>query len=214
MLQIRWHGHSCFELTDSQTTVITDPHDGDSLNLPPPPTTADAVTISHDHQDHISGANQYTCPVLTEPIDKTIGTARLRGVECWHDDQRGRRQGPNIAWNIILNGIQVTHLGDLGHFLKAAQMFQIGTPEILMINTGADTALAEDNIALLSPKIIIPMHYYTPGIDFPFYHLKTILDFTEGKDNVEHVGNIHTYTRKDIPYRPVIHIYEAPRKQK
>ena len=93
-------------------------------------------------------------------------------------------------------------------------MFQIGTPEILMVNTGADTALAEDNIALLSPKIIIPMHYYTPGIDFPFYHLKTILDFTEGKDNVEHVGNIHTYTRKDIPYRPVIHIYEAPRKQK
>ncbi len=214
MLQIRWHGHSCFELTDSQTTVITDPHDGDSLNLPPPPKTADAVTISHDHQDHISGANKYTCPILKEPIQETIGTARLKGVECWHDDQRGKRLGPNIVWNIILNGIQITHLGDLGHYLKTTQMSQIGSPEILIVNTGTDTVLADNNIALLSPRVIIPMHYHTPGIDFPFYPLKTIQDFTEGKDNVEHIGNIHTYTREEIPHRPVIHVYDAPRKQK
>ena len=74
--------------------------------------------------------------------------------------------------------------------------------------------MAEDNATLLSPKIIIPMHYYTPGIDFPYYHLKSILDFTEGKDNVENVGNEHTYTRDEIPYRPVIHVYKPPRKQR
>jgi len=214
MLQIRWHGHSCFTITDGSTTVITDPHDGKSLNLPPPPTEADVVTISHSHDDHDSGADRYNCKILREPIDTTVGSARLRGVECWHDDQRGKRLGTNIAWDINMDGIQVTHLGDLGHYLTPSQMFQIGMPDILMLATGADIALAEDNATLLSPKIIIPMHYYTPGIDFPFYHLKSILDFTDGKDNVEQVGNEHTYSRADIPYRMVIHVYKPPRKQR
>ncbi|MCW4014227.1 MAG: MBL fold metallo-hydrolase, partial [Candidatus Bathyarchaeota archaeon] len=158
MLHIRWHGHSCFTITDGSTTVITDPHDGKSLNLPPPPTEADVVTLSHSHDDHDSGVDKYTCEVLSEPIDTTVGSAKLRGVECWHDDQRGKRLGVNIAWDINMDGIQVTHLGDLGHFLTSAQMFQIGMPDILMVNTGADLALAEDNITLLSPKIVIPMH--------------------------------------------------------
>jgi len=213
MLRIRWHGHSCFTVTDGATTIITDPHDGVSLNLPPPPTKADAVTISHNHKDHDSGAGNYSCPILREPIDTVIGSARLRGVECWHDDQRGKRLGRNIAWGITIEGIQVTHLGDLGHYLTPSQMFQIGVPDILMVNTGADIALAEDNIALLSPKIIIPMHYYTPGINFTYYHLKAVLDFTEGKDNVVQVGNEHTYSRENIPYRPVIHVYSPPKKR-
>ena len=214
MLQIRWHGHSCFTITDGSTTVITDPHDGKTLNLPPPPTEVDVVTISHTHDDHYTGVDRYSCQVLEEPIDTIVGSAQLRGVECWHDDQRGKRLGVNVAWNIRMQGIQVTHLGDLGHYLTPSQMFQIGMPDILMVNTGADIALAEDNVTLLSPKVVIPMHYYTPGIDFQFYHLKSILDYTEGKTNVEEVGNEHNYTRENIPYRPVIHVYKPPRKQR
>jgi L-ascorbate metabolism protein UlaG (beta-lactamase superfamily) len=214
MLRIQWHGHSCFTITDDTTTIITDPHDGASLNLPLPPTEADAVTISHHHSDHDSGTTRYSCKILTKPIDTTIKTARLRGVECWHDDQRGKRLGSNIVWNIIMDRIQVTHLGDLGHYLTPSQMFQIGFPDILMVNTGADIALAEDNISLLSPKVIIPMHYYTMGIEFPYYHMKNINDFIEGKQNVEHLDNIHIYNRDSIPYRPEIHVYKPPRKQR
>jgi L-ascorbate metabolism protein UlaG (beta-lactamase superfamily) len=214
MLHIGWYGHSCFKITDEATTIITDPHDGATLNLSPPPTKADAITISHNHLDHNSGAKNYDCPHLTKPIDKEIGTARLRGVECWHDDQRGRRLGSNIVWNVTMQGIQVTHLGDLGHYLTPSQMFQIGVPDILMVNTGADIALSEDNITLLSPKVIIPMHYYTPGIDFPYYHLKSVLDFTESKQNVVKTGKKFTYSQDSIPYRTVIHVYSAPRKKR
>jgi L-ascorbate metabolism protein UlaG (beta-lactamase superfamily) len=210
MLRIRWNGHSCFTITDGTTTVVTDPHDGVTLNLPPPPTNADVVTVSHDHQDHSSGVNLYPCPVLTEPIDRKVKTAKLRGVLCWHDDQRGKRLGTNIVWNIIMNGLQVTHLGDLGHYLIASQLFQIGLPHLLMVNSGTDIPLVEDNIALLSPKIIIPMHYYTEGIDFPYYPLKTILDFINQKRNVVHVGNERVYTRDDLPYQPEVHVYKPP----
>ncbi len=212
MLQIKWHGHSLFEITDGETTIATDPHDGASMNLPIPRFKADAVTVSHDHHDHANGLHLFDCPHLTTPIDDTVGSARLRGVSCFHDDVKGKRMGPNISWNITMQGIQVTHLGDLGHFLSPSQMFQIGFPDILIVNTGANIALVEDNIALLSPKVIIPMHYYTPGIDFPYYHMKSVLDFTDGKDNVEEVGYEHTYTKDTLSGRPRIHVYKPPRK--
>lgn len=212
MLRIRWHGHSLFQVTDGTTTIATDPHDGASLNLPAPHFKADAVTLSHDHQDHANGLHLFQCQHLTEPVDAKVGTARLRGVACHHDDDRGRRLGPNIAWSITMEGIQVTHLGDLGHYLSPAQMFQIGVPDILIVNTGANIALAEDNIALLSPRVTIPMHYYTPGIDFPYFHMKTVLDFTEDKKDVEQVGQEHTYTRDTLQGKPRIHVYKPPRK--
>ncbi len=214
MLRIRWHGHSLFQVTDGTTTIATDPHDGASLNLPVPDFKADAVTLSHDHQDHANGLHLFQCDHFTEPVDAKVGTARLRGVSCYHDDDRGKRLGPNIAWSITMDGIQVTHLGDLGHYLSPAQMFQIGVPDILIVNTGANIALAEDNIALLSPRVIIPMHYYTPGIDFPYFHMKTVLDFTDGKKDVEHVENEHTYTREMLTGRPKIHVYKPPRKRR
>ncbi len=212
MLQIRWHGHSLFEIFDGQTTIVTDPHDGASMNLPNPSFKADAVTVSHDHQDHANGVHLFDCPVFTDPIDTSIGTARLRGVACYHDDVRGSRLGSNVAWNITMQGIQVTHLGDLGHYLSPSQMFQIGFPDILIVNTGANIALAEDNIALLSPKVIIPMHYYTPGIEFPYYHMKSVLDFTEGKSDVEQVEEVQVYTRDSLSGRSRIHVFKPPRK--
>lgn len=212
MLQIRWHGHSLFEITDGETTIATDPHDGESMNLPVPRFKADAVTVSHDHQDHANGLHLFDCPHITKPIDLSVGSAKLRGVACYHDDDRGKRMGPNIAWNITMKGIQVTHLGDLGHFLTSSQMFQIGFPDILIINTGANIALAEDTIALLDPKVIIPMHYYTTGIDFPYYHMKTVLDFTDGKQNVEHLNNMHTYTKDMFTGPSRIHVLAPPRK--
>lgn len=212
MLQIRWHGHSLFQITDGETTIATDPHDGASLNLPIPQFEADAITISHDHTDHANGIHLFDCPVHDQPTDITVKAARLRGVACHHDDVRGKRLGPNIAWNITMHGIQVTHLGDLGHYLSPSQMFQIGFPDILIVNTGANIALAEDNISLLSPKVIIPMHYYTPGIEFPYYHMKSVLDFTEGKNNVEQVGDTVTYTRDILSGPPRIHVYKPPRK--
>ena len=56
------------------------------------------------------------------------------------------------------------------------------------------------------------MHYFTPGIEFPYYHMKTVLDYTEGKKNVEQVQDTVTYTRDSLQGPPRIHVYTPPRK--
>lgn len=51
-MKIKWYGHSCFLLTDSNgSTVLTDPCDP-SYGYEIPPMHADIVTISHEHNDH------------------------------------------------------------------------------------------------------------------------------------------------------------------
>ena len=53
MLQIRWHGHACWEITND-ITLVTDPHDGKSIGIPAPSVAGDIILVSHDHYDHNS----------------------------------------------------------------------------------------------------------------------------------------------------------------
>jgi L-ascorbate metabolism protein UlaG (beta-lactamase superfamily) len=52
-MKIQYLGHSCFKLTESTgTSVVTDPYQQIGYELPKG-ITATAVTVSHDHFDHI-----------------------------------------------------------------------------------------------------------------------------------------------------------------
>jgi L-ascorbate metabolism protein UlaG (beta-lactamase superfamily) len=58
-MEIKFHGHSCFEITDGETTVLTDPFL--KPNNPVAVATAeevkaDVIAVSHGHADHIADA--------------------------------------------------------------------------------------------------------------------------------------------------------------
>lgn len=211
MVTVTWHGHSLFQVQGS-ATVATDPHNGASLGLPIPTFKADVVTVSHPHGDHASGLSLFTgATVLTEATETTVRGAHLKGVACYHDDDRGRRQGPNIVWSFTVDGVAFTHTGDLGHHLTVRQLQDIGRTDVLFIGTGSNVALAEENTLLLGPRVVVPMHYATPGLVFPRFKLRTVDEFTSGKQNVLHVGNSHEYTPETLPRRPETHIYTPPK---
>jgi L-ascorbate metabolism protein UlaG (beta-lactamase superfamily) len=134
----------------------------------------------------------------------------LKGVPCYHDDVRGSRLGSNVVWCIEVDGVRFTHTGDLGHDLTVAQLTEIGATDVLFIGTGSDLALAEENVALLDPRVTVPMHYETPGLSFQGFKLKTVEEFTRGKRRVIHVGRSHDYVAGGLPSRPEIHVYSPP----
>jgi L-ascorbate metabolism protein UlaG (beta-lactamase superfamily) len=210
MVTVTWHGHSLFQLEGS-ATVATDPHNGASLGLPVPVFRADIVTVSHGHGDHASGLGLFGgARVYAEPTQTEYLGVRLKGVPCHHDDVRGGRLGSNIVWCIEVDGVRFTHTGDLGHDLTVAQLTEIGATDVLFIGTGSDVALAEENVALLDPRVTVPMHYETPGLSFQGFKLKTVEEFTGGKQRVVHVGRSHEYVAGGLPSRPEIHVYSPP----
>lgn len=169
-MEITYLGHSCFKLKNKLGTVIMDPYD-ESVGLVLGKQTADVVTISHDHNDHnaysrIKTASDEEPMVIRVPGDYETRGISVFGTEAWHDDKEGAVRGPNTIFTVLMDGVSVCHLGDLGHKLTESQLGQIGEVDVLLCPVGGhftiDAKLAVEVMNQLEPKYFIPMHYRTP----------------------------------------------------
>ncbi|MCJ7635361.1 MBL fold metallo-hydrolase, partial [Candidatus Bathyarchaeota archaeon] len=138
MVLVKWWGHACFEIRD-KVVIVTDPHDGRSVNMETPKVKGDLVLVSHSHGDHASGKG-----IVTKPEGKVIDRSgsfedkavRVTGIEVFHDDTGGSKRGKNIMFTFEIDGIRFAHMGDLGHVLSNADLNKLGTIDILMIPVG------------------------------------------------------------------------------
>jgi L-ascorbate metabolism protein UlaG (beta-lactamase superfamily) len=166
-MEITWLGHSCFRIRGKDATVLTDPcakTTGYSIGKP----TADIVTISHDHPAHNNVAAVAGEPrVIQGPGEFEISDVLIMGIGTYHDDEKGKRLGKNIAYVFELDDVRVCHLGDLGHVPTPEQVEELSGVDILLAPVGGgdtiDAAAAAETVSLLEPKLVIPMHYKTPA---------------------------------------------------
>lgn len=167
-MEITWYGHSCFRLRGREGTVVTDPFDkvvGYSL----PRITADIVTISHDHPGHNNAEAVKGDPyVITGPGEYEIRGIFVFGIRTFHDKRQGRDRGANVAYLIEMEDLTICHLGDLGHVLTQSQAEAMSEVDVLLIPVGGASTLsaaaAVEVINLIEPRLVIPMHYRTPGV--------------------------------------------------
>jgi L-ascorbate metabolism protein UlaG (beta-lactamase superfamily) len=164
-MEIIWLGHSCFRLKGKEATLVTDPYNeslGYSLGKP----MANVVTVSHPHPGHNNTDGVGNSPkVISIPGEYEIADIFIIGVSTFHDSEQGRRRGKNTIYLIGMDEIKLCHLGDLGHVLSPQQVEELGNVEVLLIPVGSistlDAKAASEVVRLLSPRIIVPMHYNT-----------------------------------------------------
>ncbi len=204
-MRIRWHGHDCFELeSEGGTIVVTDPHDGKSIGIAPPRVKADLVLISHDHFDHncsrvVSGNRT---KVINSSGHNEHQEIRMLGIDTYHDQENGLKRGGNIVFKLSMDGLNICHLGDLGHSLSAVQLEEIGKLDILFIPVGGTFTIEPNDafelINALSPKIAIPMHYRVGGLSLSIKPVDDFLGFFREEDVVR-VGNEIEFHQEDLP---------------
>ncbi len=186
-MTITYLGHSAFKLKGKVGTVVTDPYE-DSIGLSMSKTSADMVTVSHQHADHnavskISATVRRDKPfIVNQPGEYEVGGISVFGVETFHDDVVGEQRGKNIVFTILIDGVRVCHLGDLGHELTSEQIDAIGSVDVLLCPVGGvftiDPDQAVKTLRTIEPSIVIPMHYKTDQHDAAtFGNLKTLTDF-------------------------------------
>lgn len=147
-----------------------DPY-GSMVGFPfPKHTTADIVTISHDHEDHNAAELIEGAPyVVKGPGEYEIKGVGIVGLGTYHDDQQGEKRGKNTIYRIEIDGMSVVHLGDLGHELSSADVDSLDGVDILFVPVGGvytiDAGMAVKVISEIEPTIVIPMHYSRPGLD-------------------------------------------------
>jgi len=186
-MEITYLGHSSFRLKGKQGIVVTDPFEK-MVGFSYPATTADIVTSSHAHPDHNNvGAVKPTSSrekpfIITTAGEYGISGISVFGYQSFHDDQSGKERGSNIVYTIIVDGVTIVHLGDLGHTLSDAFIENLGTVDVLLCPVGGkytiDSKVAVDIIQEVEPSFIIPMHYKTDAHDEKtFGELQTLADF-------------------------------------
>jgi L-ascorbate metabolism protein UlaG (beta-lactamase superfamily) len=168
-MEIDWFGLSCFRLRAREATVVADPYEK-KIGLKFPRPRADIVTVSHNHAGHDYADGVTGNPkVINGPGEYEISNVFVTGVQTFHDKRGGRDRGKNTAYAINVEGLNICHLGDIGHVPTQAQADAIGEVDILLVPVGGGNALnasdAAEVVSLLDPMIVIPMHYRAPDLN-------------------------------------------------
>jgi L-ascorbate metabolism protein UlaG (beta-lactamase superfamily) len=205
-VKIKFLGHSSFKVTSNTgTTIITDPyHTAKEFLLSEINESADIVTVSHEHPDHNNIEAIQGNPQVVK------GSVKIKGIEfktvlSYHDNVEGKERGNNLIFTFKIDGINVCHLGDLGHPLNGQQLTEIGQVDVLLVPVGGGFTIgatdATDICAQIKPKVIIPMHYKTAGLQF----LEDVGDFLRGKkDIIQSVKNEVEFEQGTLPTVPQI----------
>ena len=176
LMDIIWHGHSCFELVSGGYSAVIDPFQDTSVGTAYPHVrlTADAVYISHEDRDH-----NFREGVTLRNTGKANPFA-VTELETYHDIMRGRLRGMNTVRIFAAEGMRVAHLGDLGAKPTPEQMQQLQGLDAMMIPVGGIYTIEPDTAYYLceqlQPRVIIPMHFQAPG--HSNHRLRAPEDFT------------------------------------
>jgi L-ascorbate metabolism protein UlaG (beta-lactamase superfamily) len=169
-MDIKYIGHSSFQIKGKSGTVVTDPFDSKMVGLKYPSLEADIITVSHEHPDHnvsnIIGGNPL---LLNIPGEYEKQGIRVTGYLSYHDNSQGKERGKNTLFKIEMEDISVLHCGDLGHLLGEELIEEIDTVDILLIPVGGFYTINADDavkvISKLEPSLVIPMHYNHDKLD-------------------------------------------------
>lgn len=173
-MHISWLGHSCFKIeakaNGDSVTIVIDPYE-DSIGFKMPRVKADIALVTHEHFDHnavellkgeplvIRGAGEYEAKKVV-----------VYGVPTWHDASTGSERGANTCFRIDVEELSIVHFGDLGHTLTNAELELLEGADIIMVPVGGtytiDAKQAGQLVSQIEPRIVIPMHYATPGLKF------------------------------------------------
>ncbi|MEO0086054.1 MAG: MBL fold metallo-hydrolase [candidate division WOR-3 bacterium] len=196
-MKLKWLGHAAFLITaEDGTRIITDPYvpgsfDG-GVGYAPIKETADAVTVSHDHEDHSGWRLLPGKPKLIQGAGSfKAGSVSVTGFDTAHDESGGSKRGRNTVYLFDIDGLKLCHLGDLGELLPDSVARALGAVDVLLCPVGGvftlDAQQAHEVGARLQAKVVVPMHYKTPKLGFP---IAGVVDFIRGRQNVKQAGSV------------------------
>ena len=226
---IEYIGHAAFRIhSPGGTRIIVDPFASrvwlgydfpDSLET-------DAVLITHPHYDHDAGDRMGRpfpwgpdVAVYRDPGSHMIGDVAVRGVRGKHADPYGMEFGQiNTLWVLEVAGLRIAHLGDNGP-LTDSNVAELGRVDVLMMPIdGVYHILAaeeiEANLAALTPRVLIPMHYRLPDLETDPESpsdLGPIDPWLDGRTNVERLaGHVGVLSRGALPANTILVFAHSP----
>ena len=175
-MKMTFYAHASFRLETPEVSVITDPYTPGASGFEPIDEPADIVIMSsatdrfHSDPSHVRGDPA----VVNALLDVPPGGITVRGVpiRAFPTSESltfdfGRDPDANAMYLFTIGGVRVLHMGDVGNAIApAALQVLAGEVDVLLALAGAHATIALDEldraISAISPRIVIPMHYWHP----------------------------------------------------
>lgn len=186
-MEIKWLGHSFFYLTSKGIKIAIDPFSPE-IGFKPKKVKADILLISHPHYDHnFKEAILGDYFLVDSPGEYEIKGIFIEGIDSFHDEKKGRERGRNIIFKLEIEGFTICHFGDFGQKeLEREQKEKLENLDVLMIPVGGHFTISEKEavqiVRELEPKIVIPMHYFLPGLKIKLNKVERFLDLMGAKE--------------------------------
>jgi L-ascorbate metabolism protein UlaG (beta-lactamase superfamily) len=217
-MRITWYGHACFRLDAGGLAIVTDPYTPDDAGLEPVEEPADVVVMSsaldtaHSYWQMVPGDPRVINAVEVIHTGAELGPgATLWAVPTMEGDGADRPDEPkaNAMYGIEADGLRICHMGDTGNPLTAEQLEPFrGRVDVLLALAGANLTIAlsdlDDVIDALQPRIVVPMHHWSPSLN---YRVGRVEDFLErrARDRVVHAsGSELDVSAGDLPAETTI----------
>ena len=214
-MMVTWCGHSYVILSYSSERVAIDPHDGDSLNLPRCKVDSTYVLVTHDHYDHNAvelAKGPSTRSVIRWSAGRTsLGDLMVVGVENLHDP-RGAF-GKNVSYLLVIEGLRVVHLGDVGEPPSERLLSALGPADIAFVPAGNVTTVGQADAVrwaeALGAKIVVPVHYWVEGSTTPLDPLDAFLSLWRGKVAFLDTNSFEV-SRASLPSEATLFVLKPP----
>jgi L-ascorbate metabolism protein UlaG (beta-lactamase superfamily) len=186
MVEIKWFGHSFFQITTSQgTRIITDPFG--AMGFPMPEVWPNVVTIGREHGNHNNAGLAKGNPMILRgmkdggeewnQINVTFRDVLIYNVPVHQravPGYPGALKGSAFVFEV--DGICICHSGDVSEPFNEDQLQLIGKVDILLQTIGGVFTIgpegAKQIIEQIKPKVVVPMHYW--------YNMNVLERFVEG----------------------------------
>ena len=178
-MDVTWMGHSCFRLRSEQAVLVTDPYNPDTLGLGMSDVTANTVTVSHEHPHHdATDRVNGTFRVFRGPGEYEYMGTLVKGVMTPRGEgDAGKKR--NTAYHIEVEGVRLVHLGDVAAPLTSREVDELTPVDVVFVPVGGGCTVglsqASAMIRALSPRVVLPMHYFLPGMVVPLGPLDAFL---------------------------------------
>jgi L-ascorbate metabolism protein UlaG (beta-lactamase superfamily) len=218
-IEIKWFGHSFFQITTSQgTKIITDPFG--AMGFPMPEVWPNVVTVGREHGNHNNVGLAKGNPLVLRGLKEGGGdwnevNLQFRDVLIYNVPvhQRGVPGYPEAlkgsAFVFEVDGLCICHSGDVSEPFNEDQLQLIGHVDILLQTIGGVYTIGPEGakkvVEQLRPKIVVPMHYW--------YQMNVLERFTDGPHPARFLNtNSFIISKETLPFDTQIYILKVVRE--
>ena len=213
-MRIRWLAHASFLIEGDGLRIITDPFEpNEVINLPPVVEPADIVIRSSDDDEAHCFVDTipagFELVTATDIVDTGATVKGIRFDAIWSEESHIFKEvvRDNAMYRFTIDGINITHMGDVGNPLTDAQTAALAGTDILLALVGGPPTIELADlhrvIDRIKPKVVIPMHYRIPGprffmlpvTDFTSYYPDTMIDWLDSAEAEFSKGSLPDETR-------------------